>query len=78
MPDAEVELLRSVLVRAYEKQQPLSFRLVQAIKDSIGLRIRRKRVSLTLSNAEKIGLGTNDPVSNLSLTRCEPTCETIG
>ena len=53
MPDAEVELLRSVLVRAYEKRQPLFFRLVQTVKDSIGLRIRRKPVSLSIVHCEE-------------------------
>jgi hypothetical protein len=32
VPDDEIDLLRSVLARAYEKRQPFLFSLVQAVK----------------------------------------------
>ena len=42
LPDDQVDLLRSVLARAYEKRQPFLLRLVQAVKNYIGPRTPRK------------------------------------
>jgi hypothetical protein len=51
--DGSGELLRCVLARAYEKRQPLPFRLVKAVKDYIGPRTPRKPVIEGLSIIEK-------------------------
>ena len=53
MPDDQIDMLRSVLVRAYEKRQPFPFRLVQAVKDYIGTRTPRKPIIESLNITEK-------------------------
>ena len=53
MPDEEIDLLRSVLARAYEKRQPFLMRLVQAVKDYVGPRTPRKAVIESLNIMEK-------------------------
>ena len=52
MPDEEIDLLRSVLARAYEKRQPFLLRLVQAVKGRFGSNTTRKPVIQSL-NIEK-------------------------
>jgi hypothetical protein len=51
--DDQIELLRSVLARAYEKRQPFPFRLVQAVKDYIGPRTPRRPIIESLNITEK-------------------------
>ena len=44
LPDDQLDLLRSVLARAYEKRQWLPLRLLQALRDYIGPRTPRKPI----------------------------------
>jgi hypothetical protein len=53
VPDEEIDLLRSVLARAYEKRQPFLLRLVQAVKDHVGPSTPRKPVIESLNIMEK-------------------------
>jgi hypothetical protein len=54
MTDNEkLELLRSVLARAYEKRQPFLLRLVQAVKYYVGPRTFRKPIIESLNIIEK-------------------------
>jgi len=53
MPHDEVELLRSVLARAYEKPSPLPLRLVEAAQDYIGTRTPKKPIIQSLNIGEK-------------------------
>ena len=53
MPDEEIDLLRSVLARAYEKRQPFLMRLVQAVKDYVGPRTPRKPIIESLNIIER-------------------------
>ena len=54
MPDDDqIELLRSVLARAYEKRQPFLLRLVQAVKDYVGPRTPRKPIIESLNIIER-------------------------
>ena len=53
MPHDEVDLLRSVLARAYEKPSPFPLRLFQSVKDYIGTRTPRKPIIETLNISEK-------------------------
>jgi hypothetical protein len=41
LPDDQLDLLRSVLARAYEKRERLPFRLLQALRDYIGPRTKK-------------------------------------
>lgn len=52
MPDEEIDLLRSVLARAYEKRQSFLLRLVQAVKHRFGSDTTRRPVIQSL-NIEK-------------------------
>jgi hypothetical protein len=51
--DDQIEHLRSVLARAYEKRQPFPFRLVHAMKDYIVPRTPRKPIIETLNSTGK-------------------------
>ena len=53
MPHDEVELLRSVLARAYEKPSPLPLRLVEAVQDYIGTRTPKEPIIQSLNIGEK-------------------------
>jgi hypothetical protein len=53
MPHDEVELLRSVLARAYEKPSPFLLRLVEAVQDYIGTRVPKKPTIQSLNISEK-------------------------
>jgi hypothetical protein len=53
MPDDELDLLRSVLARAYEKPSPFPLRLVEAVKDYIVTRTPRKPIIESLNINEK-------------------------
>jgi len=53
MPHDEVELLRSVLARAYEKPSPFPLRLVEAVQDYIGTRVPKKPTVQSLNISEK-------------------------
>ena len=53
MPDEEIDLLRSVLARAYEKRQPFLLRLVYAVKDRFGSDTTRKPVIQSLNIDKK-------------------------
>ena len=57
MPDDQIDLLRSVLARAYEKPQPFPLRLVQALKDYIGTRAPRKPIIESLNITERKDAG---------------------
>jgi hypothetical protein len=52
--DEQLERLRSVLARAYEKRQPFALRLIHAVKDRMSAHIQKKPiiVSLELSGAK--------------------------
>jgi hypothetical protein len=52
MPHDEVDLLRSVLARAYEKPSPFPLRLVEALQDYVGTRAPKKPIIQSL-NIEK-------------------------
>lgn len=47
MPQDEVDLLRSVLARAYEKPSPFPVRLVKALQDLVGPRTPKKPIIQT-------------------------------
>jgi hypothetical protein len=51
--DEELELLRSVLARAYEKRQPFPLKLIRAVKDWMGARTQKKSIILTLQIEKK-------------------------
>jgi hypothetical protein len=53
MPDDQIDLLRSVLARAYEKPAPFPLRLIQAVQDYIGSRTPRKPIIESLNINEK-------------------------
>jgi hypothetical protein len=53
LPDDQLDLLRSVLARAYEKRQRLPLGLLQALKDYIGLHTRRKPIIESLNIIER-------------------------
>ena len=53
MPDEEIDLLRSVLTRAYEQRQPFLLRLVQAVKDRFESDTARKPVIQSLNIDKK-------------------------
>jgi hypothetical protein len=53
MPHDEIDLLRSVLARAYEKPSPFPLRLVEAVQDYIGTRTPRKPFIESLNISEK-------------------------
>ena len=42
MPEDELEKLRSTLTHAYDKRQPLTRRFIQAVKERVGARTRKK------------------------------------
>ena len=46
--DEKLELLRSVLARAYEKRQPFPLRLIHAVKDWMSARPQKKPIILSL------------------------------
>jgi len=43
-PD-EIERLRSVLARAYEQRPSLRIRVIQAVRDRLGARIKKKAIA---------------------------------
>jgi hypothetical protein len=49
LSDDQVDLLRSVLARAYEKRQRFPLRLLQALRDYIGPRTLRKPIIESLN-----------------------------
>ena len=49
MPDEEIDLLRSVLARAYEKRQPFLLKLVESVKNRFGSDTTRKPVIQSLN-----------------------------
>ncbi len=51
--DQEIDLLRSVLARAYEPRQPFLWRLIQALKYLLRARSPRKPVIESLNIIEK-------------------------
>ena len=53
VPDEEIDLLRSVLARAYERRQPLLLRLVELVKDRFGSDTTRKPVIQSLNIDQK-------------------------
>jgi hypothetical protein len=53
MPDDQLDLLRSVLARTYEEPQPFPLRLVQAVKNYIGIRTPRKPIIESLNITER-------------------------
>lgn len=53
MPHDEVDLLRSVLARAYEKPSPFPLRLVEAILDYIGTRTPKRPIIQSLNISDK-------------------------
>ena len=53
LPDDQLDLLRSVLARAYEKRQRLPLRLLQALRDYIGPRTPRKPIIESLNIIER-------------------------
>jgi hypothetical protein len=53
LPKDEIDLLRSVLARAYEKPSPFPLRLVEAVKEYIGTRTLRKPIIEGLNIGEK-------------------------
>jgi hypothetical protein len=53
MPDDQIDLLRSVLARAYEKPQPFPLRLVQAVKDYIDTRTPKRPIIQSLNISDK-------------------------
>ena len=55
MTDDQIDLLRSVLARAYEKPLPFPLRLVQAVMDYIGTRTPRKHMIESLNITEREG-----------------------
>jgi hypothetical protein len=53
VPDDEIDLLRSVLARAYEKRQPLLLRLIKGLWDRLGSRSPRNPAIESLNIVEK-------------------------
>ena len=53
MSHDEVDLLRSVLARAYEKPSPFPLRLVEALQDYVGTRTPKKPLIQSLNSTEK-------------------------
>jgi len=53
MPDDQIDLLRPVLARAYEKPQPFPLRLVQAVKDYIDTRTPKRPIIQSLNISDK-------------------------
>ena len=53
LPDDQVDLLRSVLARAYEEPSPFPLRLVEAVRDYIGTRTQRKPIIESLNIVER-------------------------
>jgi hypothetical protein len=53
VPYEEIDLLRSVLARAYDKRQPFLLRLVQAVKNRFGSDTTRKPVIQSLNIDKK-------------------------
>jgi len=53
MSDDQIEQLRSVLARAYEKREPIAFRLVKAVRNCIGPRTPRRPIIESLNITEK-------------------------
>jgi len=53
LPENQLDLLRSVLARAYEKRQRLPLRLLQAFRDYIGPRTPRKPIIESLNIIER-------------------------
>ena len=53
MPHDEVDLLRSVLARAYEKPSPFALRFVEAVKDYIGTRTPKRPIIQSLNISDK-------------------------
>jgi len=42
VPEDELEKLRSALTHAYDKREPFTRRCIQAVKDRVGARTRKK------------------------------------
>ena len=53
MPHDEVDLLRSVLARAYEKPSPFALSFVEAVKDYIGTRTPKRPIIQSLNISDK-------------------------
>jgi len=53
VPDDEIDLLRSVLARAYENRQPLRSRLIKGLWDRLGSRTQRNPVIESLNIIEE-------------------------
>ena len=53
MSDQEIDLLRSVLARAYEPRQPFLWRVIQALKYFLRARSSRKPLIESLNIIEK-------------------------
>ena len=64
MSDQEIDLLRSVLARAYEPRQPFLWRLTQALKHLLRARSSRKPLIESLNI-----IGKKDDVANSSPSR---------
>lgn len=45
MPQDELERLRSVLARAYEQRPSFGIRVIQAMKDRLSARIKKKAIA---------------------------------
>ena len=53
MPLDEIDQLRSVLARAYEKPSPFALRFVEAVKDYMGTRTPRRPIIESLDIEKK-------------------------
>ena len=53
MPHDEIQLLRSVLARAYDEPSPFPLRLVEAVQDYIGTGTPKKPIIESLNLSEK-------------------------
>jgi hypothetical protein len=51
--DEQLEQLRSVLARAYEKRQPLALRLIQEVKDRMSAHPQKKPIIVSLQIEKK-------------------------
>ena len=51
--DEKLELLRSVLARAYEKRQPFPLKLICAVKDWMNANTQKEPIILTLQIEKK-------------------------
>jgi hypothetical protein len=51
--DEKLELLRSVLARAYEKRQPFPLKLIHALKDWMRASTQKKSIILSLQIEKK-------------------------